>query len=82
MSKTKEEIIEKIFPQKGLVPYWEEFFTDVEDCMQQYADQQSAEKDKLLKEIDAWLSFNQKPSKEELKKMRKSIQSLINQDHE
>ena len=31
----------------------------------------------LLKEIDAWLSFNQRPSKEELLKMRKSIQKHI-----
>ena len=39
MSKTKDEIIDKIFPTRELVPYWDEFFKEVKECMQAYADQ-------------------------------------------
>lgn len=34
---------------------------------------------KLLQEIEAWLSFNQEPSKEELAKLRKDINSHVSE---
>jgi len=33
----------------------------------------------LLKEIEAWLSFNTEPSKEETTKLRKSIKEHVNE---
>lgn len=33
----------------------------------------------LLKEIEAWLSFNTEPSKEETAKLRKSIKDHLNE---
>jgi hypothetical protein len=33
----------------------------------------------LLKEIEAWLSFNTEPSKEETTKLRKSIEEHVNE---
>ena len=52
MSKTKDEIIDKIFPTRELVPYWDEFFKEVKECMQTYADQAVKQERERIKELE------------------------------
>lgn len=46
--------------------------------MEAYASEENKELREFMREVDAWLSFNTQPSKEQILQMRKSIQDKLN----